>query len=92
MEYESGLAAISCGVPQVSVLGSLLFSLYVNDLNQAMKICKFHHFADDTNLLCLSNSIKKLNKLVNAELKNLVNWLNANEISLILTNSFISMS
>ena len=38
--------------------------------------------ADDTNLLCLSNTIKKLNKIVNADLKHLVNWLNANKISL----------
>ena len=37
---------------------------------------------DDTNQLCLTNSIKKLNKLVNADLKHLVNWLNANKISL----------
>ena len=80
--YQSGLAAINCGVPQGSVLGSLLFLLYINDLNQAIKSCKVHHFADDTNLLCLSNSIKKLNKQVNADLKHLVNWLNANKISL----------
>ena len=40
------------------------------------------HFADDTNLLCLGNSIKKLNKLVNADLERLFNWLNANKISL----------
>ena len=45
-----------------------------------MKFCKVHHFADDFNLLCLGNSIKKLNKLVNADLKRLVNWLNANKI------------
>ena len=56
--YESGLAALNCGVPQGSVLGPLLFLLYTNDLNQAIKFCKVHHFTDDTNLLFLSNSIK----------------------------------
>ena len=78
--YESGLAAINCVVPQGSVLGSLLFLLYTNDLNQAITFCKVYHFADDTNLLCLSNSIKKLNKLVNADLRRPVNWLNIKEI------------
>ena len=80
--YEFGLAALNCGVPQGSVLGPLLFLLYINDLNQAIKFCKVYHFADDTNLSCLSNSIKKLNKLVNVDLKYLVNWLNANNILL----------
>ena len=80
--YDSSLAAINCDVPQGSVLGPLLFLLYINELNQAIKFCKVHHFANDTNLLCLGNSIKKLNKLVNADLKRLVNWLNANKISL----------
>ena len=61
--YESGLAAINCGAPQGSALGPFLSLLYINDLNQAIKFCKVHHFADDTNLLCLSNSIKKLSKL-----------------------------
>ena len=79
--YESGLAALNCSVPQGSVLGPLLFLLYINDFNQAIKFCKVHHFADDTNLLCLRNSIKKLNKIVNPDLKHLANWLNANKIS-----------
>ena len=78
--FDSGLTTINCGVPQGSVLGPLLFLLYINDPNQAIKFCKV--FADDTNLLYLSNSNKKLNKLVNAELKYLVNWLNANKILL----------
>ena len=73
--YESGLVALNCGVPEGSVLGPLLFLQLINDLNQAIKFCKVHHFADDTNLLCLSNSIKKFNKLFNADLKHLVNWL-----------------
>ena len=66
--YKSGISAINCGVPQGSVLGPLLFLLYINDLNQAIKSFKAHHFADDTNLLCLSNSITKLNKQVNTDL------------------------
>ena len=59
--YESGLAALNFSIPQGSVLGPLLFLLRINDLNQAIKFCKVHHFANDCNLLCLSNSIKKLN-------------------------------
>ena len=56
--YESSLAALNRRVPQGSVLGPLLFLLYINDLNQAIKFCKVRRFADDTNRLCLSNSIK----------------------------------
>ena len=49
------LATINYGVPQGLVLGSLLFLLYINNLNQVIKFCKGHHFADDTNLFYLSN-------------------------------------
>ena len=80
--YGSGLAAINCGAPQGSAVGPLLSLLHINDLNQAIRFCKVHHVADDTNLLCQGNSIKKLNKLVNGDLKHLVNWINANKVPL----------
>ena len=50
-------------------------------MNQAIKFCKVHHFANDTNLLHFSKSITKLNKYVNLDMKNLTDWLNANKIS-----------
>ena len=53
--YDSGIVTINCSIPQGSVLGPLIFLLYINDLNQAIKCCKVHHFVDETNLLYLSN-------------------------------------
>ena len=48
--HELSLASILYGVLQGSVLGLLLLLIYINDLNQAIKFCKVHQFADDTNL------------------------------------------
>ena len=80
--FVSSTSSIASSVPQGSVLGPLLFLLYINDLHVAIKHCTVHHFADDTNLFIINKSLKRLNKLLNSDLKNITNWLNANKISL----------
>ena len=52
---KSDNALIEFGVPQGSFLGPMLFLIYINDLNQAIKFSRVHHFADDTNLLFVDN-------------------------------------
>ena len=80
--YNSDLSPVICGVPQSSVLRPLLFLVYINDLHKAIRYCKVHPFADDTNLFHTNRSVKNLNKLINHDMKQLSNWLIANEISL----------
>ena len=50
-----------------------------------------YHFADGTNLLHVSKSIKELNKFVNFDLKNFSDWLNANKISLNVSKTKLTM-
>ena len=68
---------ISCGVPQRSVLGPLLFLIYINDLNKAISHSLIDHSADDTNILFSNKSLKKINKYFNHDLAQIVQWLRA---------------
>ena len=70
------------GVPQGSVLGPLIFLIYINDLHNAIKYSKVYHFADDINLLHIAKSPRKIQKQINLDLKSLYKWLLANKISL----------
>ena len=63
-------------------MGPLLFLIYINDLNNAVQHSDIHHFADDTNILYASKSLKDINYKINHDLKNIVDWLRANKISL----------
>ena len=79
---DSGIKDISCGVPQGSVLGPLLFLLYINDLPNISEKLKFFLFADDTNIYLEDVNLRNLEKCMNDELKKLYEWLCINRLSL----------
>ena len=57
--------------------------MIISDLHQAIEKISIHHFADDTNLLLIDNSPKKINKYINRDLKCTVDWTRANKYPLI---------
>ena len=79
---SSEMMDINYGVPQGSVLGPLLFLLYINDLPNISKILNFYLFADDTNIYYESKSLIEIEKAMNRELDKLYLWLNINRLSL----------
>jgi hypothetical protein len=72
---------ITCGVPQGSILGPLLFLLYVNDMKSAVR-CKLLLYADDSVLLVSDKSVKSIEKILIEELHNINKWLVENKLSL----------
>ena len=78
--YRLHTKSIFLRVPQRSVLGPLLFLLYINDLHNSIRFSSPFHFADDTGLLNIQDSIRGINKTLNKDLRELSFWLNANKI------------
>ena len=71
-----------CGVPQGSVLGPLLFLIYINDIHRSSDKFNFHLFADDTNLLYSDKNPKTLEYIVNTEFAKVYDWLQANKLAM----------
>ena len=79
---QSPTKTIKCGVPQGSILGPILFLLYINDLANICKLTSPFLFADDTNLFISGNDPHQLSQSLNHELSEMSDWLKVNKLSL----------
>ena len=73
---------LRCGVPQGTILGPRLFSIYIYDLPNCLLHSRARMFADDTNLTYARNSIHDFNINFNEDLDNVSRWLSANQFTL----------
>ena len=81
-DTNSDFQSLICGVLQSSVLGPLLFLIYINDFENCSTLCNFHLFADNSNLFLSNKNIRVLEDNANSALIEVSEWLNTNKRSL----------
>jgi len=90
-KVSSNIGHITCGVPQGSVLGPLLFLIYMNDIHRAVPGHDVKLFADDTNVFIIGKDLQVLEREANNCLKNLQIWLTANKLSINLEKTYYAL-
>ena len=85
---QSKTQTVQCGVPQGSILGPLLFIIYMNDICNASELLFSILYADDTYVQISGNDITYLVSSMNAELELLSRWFKANKLSLNAQKTF----
>ena len=81
-DVQSEVMTIRSGVLQGSVLGPLLFLLYINDIQFCSELISIVLFSDDTNILFSHTCLKQLNEVIQIEMNKITDWLNANKLSI----------
>ena len=81
-QIKSKDMTITSGVPQGSVLGPLLFLLYINDIQNCSTIISNILFADDTTIFYSHACLKTLNQTIQEEINKIAVWLNINKLSI----------
>lgn len=79
---RSDFLQVECGVPQGSIMGPLLFLIYINDLDKALTVARLALYADDTNIFLSGYELQDMEMTFNAELARLHDWFKTNRLSL----------
>ena len=87
--FKSPTKTVNIGVPQGSILGPLLFLIYINDMKNCSTILHFLQYADDSTITFSSNNLKSCLDVIKTECNKVLEWLIANKLIINLNKTFI---